>query len=80
MSIKTRLAIRREADLVASFTRSYRAKLARTIELLNSSLRGQASGPDAASMRCCIEAVDLVLASHQQFAKSLVASINDDSD
>jgi uncharacterized protein with von Willebrand factor type A (vWA) domain len=78
MSTKARIAIRREADLVACFTRSYRAKLARTIDLLNTSLRSPEPRADATSMRCCIEAVDLVLASHEQFAKSLVASLNED--
>jgi hypothetical protein len=78
MSTNTRIAIRREADLVACFARSYRAKLAQTIDLLNASLRSPTGGQDISSMRCCIEAVDLVLASHEQFAKSLLASVNDD--
>ncbi len=75
MSVETRRAIQREADFVASFTAQYRAKLAKTISLLNATHRTAATGHDPASMRFCIEAVDLVLASHQQFAASLAAGL-----
>ena len=61
-----------EADLVQRFAHGYRHRLACIIGTLNRTLA--TSGIDARqqeSMRCCVEAVDLVLSSHEHFAKLL---------
>jgi hypothetical protein len=54
-------------DLMDRFSRSYRRKFAILIEQLN---RPGATA-DPGSMRLCIEAVDMMLASHSQVASSL---------
>ena len=60
----------READLVDTFARLYRSQLSELVQTLNASLRGpQPLAPDP--IRHCVEAVDMVLASHAQFARSL---------
>ena len=64
----------READLVEQFARLYRAELAHLIQRLNRSATVVVPGADPAaadSIRSCVEAVDLVLASHAAFARSL---------
>jgi hypothetical protein len=72
MKAKAQLATVEEADLVQRFAHGYRHRLAEIIGSLNRSLA--TSGIDSRqqeSMRCCVEAVDLVLSSHEQFAKLL---------
>jgi hypothetical protein len=72
MKATAQLATVQEADLVQRFAHGYRHRLAEIISSLNRSLA--TSGIDAKqqeSMRCCVEAVDLVLSSHEQFAKLL---------
>lgn len=72
MKATAQLATQQEADLVQRFARGYRGRLAEIIGKLNRSM--VASTDDARqqeSVRCCIEAVDLVLSSHEHFAKLL---------
>ena len=72
MMARNQLATMKEADLVQRFAHGYRHRLAEIISSLNRTLG--TSGIDAKqqeSMRCCVEAVDLVLSSHEQFAKLL---------
>ena len=72
MKTKARLATQREADLVQRFAHGYRARLSEIIGNQNRSLSTATTDPGhQESMRCCIEAVDLVLSSHEQFAKLL---------
>jgi hypothetical protein len=64
--------VHREADLVQEFTRTYRAKLAEMIDRLNASLDAPPAGrSDLQSIRWCVEAVDMMLASQAQFAKAM---------
>jgi hypothetical protein len=70
----TRRDLDREADLVEQFARLYRAELAHLIQRLNRSATVVIPGADPAaadSIRHCVEAVDMVLASHAAFARSL---------
>jgi hypothetical protein len=72
MKAKAQLATRQEAALVQRFAHGYRSRLAEIIGTLNRSLATTPADPrQQESMRCCIEAVDLVLSSHEQFAKLL---------
>jgi hypothetical protein len=72
MSSALREAIHEEVDLVESFTRCYRAKLAGLIDRMNDSLKGtMPANADWQSIRWCLEAVDLMLCSHAQFAKAM---------
>jgi hypothetical protein len=57
-----------EADLVDRFARMYRAQLGELVRALNAT--GQ-QPTDVDPIRRCVEAVDMVLASHAQFARSL---------
>ena len=68
MSSALRQSIHQEVNLVQEFTRTYRAKLAEMIDRLNAS-DGPAAGSD--SIRWCVEAVDMMLASQAQFAKAM---------
>ncbi len=82
MKARARLATVQEADLVQRLAHGYRRKLAEIIGTLNRSL--DTSGLNShqqKSMRCCVEAVDLVLSSHEEFAKllgTIAASGSDD--
>jgi hypothetical protein len=61
-----------EANLVQRFAHGYRGRLARIIGTLNRSLAKSGIDPhQQESMRCCVEAVDLVLSSHEHFARLL---------
>ncbi len=72
MLSETRQAIRDEVNLVQRFTQTYRAKLAGMIDRLNSpSIAPLEANPDQQSIRWCVEAVDMVLASQAEFAKAL---------
>ncbi len=63
--------IRQEAQWVQQFSSNYRSKLAELIDRVNRSLAAPGQTPDWQSVRWCIEAVDLVLASQAEFAKAL---------
>jgi hypothetical protein len=64
--------IQNEAELVRRFAGSYRQTLAGLITALNQAKSAADAGrAEARSMRSCVEAVDFVLASHAEFAKSL---------
>jgi hypothetical protein len=72
MTAKAQLATMQEAELVRRFAHGYRHRLAEIIGSLNRSLAHSGIDPrQQESMRCCVEAVDLVLSSHEQFAKLL---------
>ena len=60
--------LRQEVDLIERFTQSYRRKFAELIERLN----GRADDPsNLQCLRLCIEAVDMMLVSQSQVARSL---------
>jgi hypothetical protein len=59
--------LRQEVDLIERFTQSYRRKFAELIERLNRT-------DDSSNLQCirlCIEAVDMMLVSQSQVARSL---------
>ena len=59
--------LRQEVDLLERFSQSYRRKFARVIQRLNA-----AHAPtDLQCVRLCVEAVDMMLASQSQMAKTL---------
>jgi hypothetical protein len=59
--------LRQEVDLLERFSQSYRRKFAEVIARLNA-----AHAPtDLQCVRLCVEAVDMMLASHSQMARSL---------
>jgi hypothetical protein len=62
--------LRQEMDLMERFAQSYRRKFAALIERLNG---GAADAPpsDLQCVRLCVEAVDMMLASQSQVARSL---------
>jgi hypothetical protein len=73
MSAALQRTIHEEVDLVQRFTQTYRAKLAEVIDRLNHappSPTGDAR-PDGQTIRWCVEAVDMVLASQAEFAKAM---------
>jgi hypothetical protein len=59
--------LRQEMDLMDRFSQSYRRKFAVLIKQLNQ----PGATSDLKSLRLCIEAVDMMLASHAQVASSL---------
>ena len=60
--------LRQEVDLMERFSQSYRRKFAALIERLN----GSSDVPsDVQCLRLCVEAVDMMLASQTQVARSL---------
>ena len=60
--------LRQEVDLIERFTQSYRRKFAELVERLN----GRADDPsNLQCLRLCIEAVDMMLVSQSQVARSL---------
>jgi hypothetical protein len=72
MKASVQLATQQEADLVQRFARGYRGKLAEIIGKLNNTLVANSTDPrQQESVRYCIEAVDLVLSSHEHFARLL---------
>ena len=67
-----RRTIDEEVDLVQRFTQTYRAKLAEVIDRLNHTpATGGDARPDGQTLRWCVEAVDMVLASQAEFAKAM---------
>ena len=72
MSSNMRQAIRDEVHMVERFTQSYRSQLGELIQRMNSTLDQPATaGIDFRSMRWCMEAVDMVLASQAEFARAI---------
>jgi hypothetical protein len=59
--------LREEADLVERFTQTYRMKFAHLIERLNA---GEPPS-DLASIRLCVEAVNMMLESQSQMARTI---------
>jgi hypothetical protein len=83
MSPQHRRQIRQEVDLIQRFADSYRRKFADLIERMNhttTTTTTTAGAPtmDAGSLRLCVEAVDMMLATHHQLADA-VARLSDDS-
>jgi hypothetical protein len=60
--------LRDEANLIARFSESYRRKFADLIEKLN---RSTSVESDTASVRLCVEAMDMVLSNHAMLAKAI---------
>jgi hypothetical protein len=59
--------LREEIDLMERFTQSYRRKFAELIERLNA----PSVPSDLQCVRMCVEAVDMMLASQTQIARTL---------
>ena len=60
--------LRQEVDLITRFTETYRRKFSSMIDRLN----GTADpATDLASLRLCVEAVDMMLSSQKQLCKAL---------
>ena len=59
--------LRQEVELMARFTQTYRRKFAVLIDRFN----GSDPRSDLQCVRLCIEAVDMMLASQSQMAKTL---------
>ena len=80
MSPQHRRQIRQEVDLIQRFADSYRRKFADLIERMNHATTTAFGTPmDIGSLRLCVEAVDMMLATHHQLANA-VARLSDDSD
>jgi hypothetical protein len=72
MPEETRKNVMQEAELVDRFVGTYRQRLAELILTLNHAKSAVDNGrAEASSVRSCVEAVDFVLASHAEFARSL---------
>lgn len=69
MSPESRGKLRVEADLIARFAESYRRKFSSMIDQMNRTSDPQI---DLASLRLCVEAVDMMLTTQKQLAKALV--------
>ena len=61
--------LQKEADLIESFTQTYRLKFQELIDRLNSGVAAGAS--DLQCVRLCVEAVNMMLASQSQVARTL---------
>ena len=68
MSPETRGKLQAEADLIGRFAETYRRKFSTLIERMN-----HRSDPhvDVASLKLCVEAVDMMLATQTQIANAL---------
>jgi hypothetical protein len=68
MSPHTCRQLRQEVDLIGRFAESYRRKFSALIDRLN-----QSSDPsaDLASLRLCVEAVDMMLSNQTELARVL---------
>jgi hypothetical protein len=79
MSPELRIEIRREADLIARFAESYRRRFSELIDQMNhphpsvSRIGGVETSAEAISLRLCVEAVDMMLATQQQLARAIDA-------
>jgi hypothetical protein len=61
--------IRQEVDLISRFAETYRRRFSSIIDRMNNNTADPAT--DLASLRLCVEAVDMMLASQKQLAKAL---------
>ena len=77
MSPQHRRQIRQEVDLIQRFADSYRRKFADLIDKMNHATTSGGS-MDIGSLRLCVEAVDMMLATHHQLANA-VARLSDDA-
>ena len=68
MSERVSEQIKQEADLIGRFADSYRHKISELIERMN---RAPDPNTDAASLRVCVEAVDMILSSQSELARIL---------
>jgi hypothetical protein len=60
--------LRKEVDLIARFTDTYRRQFSSLIDRMN---QGANQANDLASLRLCVEAVDMMLASQKQLCNAL---------
>ena len=70
MSPRMRRQMAQEVDLIGRFAESYRRKFSALINRMN---RGVDETTDLASLRLCVEAVDMMLANQTEMAKMLRA-------
>jgi hypothetical protein len=70
MSPRVRRQIAQEVDLIGKFAETYRRKFSALIDRMN---RGADSTTDLASLRLCVEAVDMMLSNQTELAKVLRA-------
>ncbi|HVT88487.1 MAG TPA: hypothetical protein VHD56_06515 [Tepidisphaeraceae bacterium] len=68
MSEGARQQIKQEVDLITRFAESYRRKFASLIDRMN---RAPDSVSDLASLRLCVEAVDMILSNQSELARAL---------
>jgi hypothetical protein len=69
MSPTTRRQLRQEVDLIGRFAESYRRKFSELIDRLNHSPTTHST--DLASLRLCVEAVDMMLSNQTELARVL---------
>jgi hypothetical protein len=60
--------LRQEVDLISRFAESYRRKFSALIEQMN---HPHDPATDQASLRLCVEAVDMILATQQHLADAI---------
>jgi hypothetical protein len=60
--------LRQEVDLIARFTETYRRRFSSLIDRMN---HETSPAMDLASLRLCVEAVDMMLASQKQLCDAL---------
>jgi hypothetical protein len=72
MGVQLRKDIREEAELVRRFVESYRRKFASAIDQLNRSPHpGRELHAELSCLRLCVEAVDMMLDSHDRLARAM---------
>jgi hypothetical protein len=69
MSPTTRRQLQQEVDLIGRFAESYRRKFSALIDKLNHNPSDQRT--DLASLRLCVEAVDMMLSNQTELARVL---------
>jgi hypothetical protein len=69
MSPTTRRQLQQEVDLIGRFAQSYRRKFSALIDRLNHSPSNPST--DLASLRLCVEAVDMMLSNQTELARVL---------
>jgi hypothetical protein len=84
MSPQQRSRLRQEVELIGRFAQSYHKKMAELIGRLNGppSSSAKSQSTDGSTMRLCVEAVDMMLATQQQLAAALwqiTSDLADDS-
>ena len=68
MSPRVRRQISNEVDLIGRFAEAYRRKFSTLIDRMN---HGGDLAVDMASLRLCVEAVDMMLANQSELARAL---------